>query len=99
MKEIVPITSWINGQSVESRILNSYAINVALGVSATFFYALLDDNMGVVAQGNLLMTGDAYQQWAVDSYAWDWIAAQLNLTILGDYIPTPLPTEVQTNDI
>jgi hypothetical protein len=40
-----------------------------------------------VAQGNLSMTGEAYAQWEVDSYAWDWVAAQLNLTITGDYVP------------
>ncbi len=45
-----------------------------------------------VAQGNLNMTGEAYTQWTVDSYAWDWIAEQLNLTIIGDYVPpTPEP--------
>jgi len=38
------------------------------------------------------MTGDAYTQWEVDSYAWDWIAQQLNLTITGDYVP-PVPPE------
>jgi hypothetical protein len=41
------------------------------------------------------MTGDAYAQWEVDSYAWDWVAAQLNLTITGDYIP-PVPTTTST---
>ncbi len=45
-----------------------------------------------VAQGNLNMTGEAYTQWTVDSYAWDWVAAELNLTIIGDYVPpTPEP--------
>jgi hypothetical protein len=92
MKTISPIQSWINGKSVSAIILNAYAINVTLDISATFYYALLDENLGVVAQGNLVMTGEAYTQWNVDSYAWDWIAApeQLNLTITGDYVP-PVP--------
>jgi hypothetical protein len=100
MKQINPIQSWINGQSVQATNLNAYAINVALGVSATFYYALLDENLGMVAQGNLTMTGEAYTQWTVDSYAWDWIAEQLNLTIVGDYVP-PVPEEVEapTNSI
>lgn len=87
MKQISPVTSWINGQSVQATILNAYAINVALGVSATFYYNLVDGNMAPVAQGNLVMTGEAYAQWTVDQYAWDWIAQQLNLTIIGDYVP------------
>jgi hypothetical protein len=92
MKQINAVTSWINGQSVQATILNAYAINVALGVSASFYYALLDENLGMVAQGNLTMTGEAYQQWTVDSYAWDWIAEQLNLTIVGDYVAPVVET-------
>ena len=97
MKTIQQITSWINGQSVQATILNAYAINVTLGISATFFYALLDDNLGSVAQGNLTMTGEAYTQWQQDAYAWDWVAAQLNLTITGDYVPPVVePIVVET---
>ena len=96
MKTIQQITSWINGQSVQATILNAYAINVTLGTSATFFYAFLDDNLGSVAQGNLTMTGEAYTQWEVDSYAWDWVAAQLNLTITGDYVPPVVEPIVET---
>jgi hypothetical protein len=99
MKTISPIQSWINGKSVSATILNAYAINVTLGVSATFYYTLLDENLGVVAQGNLTMTGEAYTQWTVDSEAWSWIAEQLNLTITGDYVP-PVPEVVEpTNSI
>ena len=97
MKQINPIQSWINGQSVQATILNAYAINVALGVSATFYYALLDENLGMVAQGNLTMTGEAYTQWTTDNIAWDWIAEQLNLTIIGDYAP-PVPEVVAEVD-
>jgi len=93
MKQISPVTSWINGQSVQATILKAYAINVALGVSATFYYNLVDEAMAPVAQGNLVMTGEAYTQWTVDSYAWDWVAEQLNLTIIGDYVP-PVPEVV-----
>ena len=87
MKTISPIQTWLNGQSVIGTILQSYAISVILGENATFFYAIFDSNMNTVAQGNLTMSGEAYQEWTVDSYAWDWIAEQLNLTIVGDYVP------------
>jgi hypothetical protein len=95
MKTISPVQSWTNGQSVDATILNAYAINVALNVSATFYYSLLDANLVIVAQGNLTMSGEAYQQWSVDQYAWDWIAAELNLTITGDYVP-PVPVTTTT---
>ena len=94
MKTILPVQSWTNGQSVEATILNAYAINVALGTSATFYYSLLDANLVSVAQGNLTMSGEAYQQWTVDQYAWDFIANELNLTITGDYI-TPIQTIIE----
>ena len=95
MKKITAIPSWINGQSVQATILNAYAINVALGVSATFYYNLVDENLAPVAQGNLTMTGEAYTQWTVDSYAWDWIATQLNLTIIGDYVPPVVDATIE----
>lgn len=95
MKTIQPVSIWDNGQTVEAKVLNAYAVNVTLGTSATFYYALLaenaDETLGtVLAQGNLTMSGEAYQQWTTDNVAWDWIAAQLNLTITGDYVP-PVP--------
>jgi hypothetical protein len=95
MKTIEPVSIWDNGQVLEAKILNAYAINVTLSTSATFYYSLLTENVDLsvgmqVAQGNLTMTGEAYAQWTVDSYAWDWVAEQLNLTITGDYVP-PVP--------
>jgi hypothetical protein len=97
MKTISPVSIWDNGTVQEATILNSYAVNVTLNTSATFWYGLFTETtegyVGMqVAQGNLNMTGEAYADWSVDSYAWDWIAEQLNLTITGDYIP-PVPPE------
>lgn len=91
MKTIQPVSIWDNGQTIQAKVLNAYAVNVLLGTSATFYYALLAENADttlgtVLAQGNLTMTGEAYQQWTTDNVAWDWIAQQLNLTITGDYV-------------
>ena len=95
MKTISPVSIWDNGTVQEAKILNAYAINVTLSTSATFYYQLFAETVDLtvgtqLAQGNLTMTGEAYAQWEVDSYAWDWIAEQLNLTITGDYVP-PVP--------
>jgi hypothetical protein len=99
MKTIEPVAIWDNGQTVEATILNAYAVNVTLGTSATFYYQLLSEtaegNVGQqVAQGNLLMSGEAYQEWNQDEFAWEWVAEQLNLTITGDYVPPVPPTPV-----
>jgi hypothetical protein len=95
MKTISPVSIWDNGQTVEAKILNAYAVNVTLGTSATFYYSLLSETAEgyvgqQVTQGNLNMTGEAYQEWNQDEFAWEWVAAQLNLTITGDYVP-PVP--------
>lgn len=97
MKLIEPISIWDNGTLQEAKILNAYAVNVTLGTSATFYYQMFAETAELavgtqLAQGNLTMTGEAYQQWEIDSYAWDWVANQLNLTITGEYVP-PVPPE------
>jgi hypothetical protein len=95
MKTIKPVSIWDNGSVQEATILDAYATNVSLGNSATFSYSLYKPNndptmMKQLAFGNLIMTGDAYKKWTIDSYAWDWVAEQLNLVITGEYIP-PVP--------
>ncbi len=93
MKKIQPIQIWQNGVFVEAVYLNAWAVNVTLGTSAVFCYNLLSATQQRLQDGNLTMTGEAYAKWEVDSYAWDWIAAQLNLTITGDYVP-PVPEPI-----
>jgi hypothetical protein len=99
MKTIQPVSIWYNGQPQEAKVLNAYAVNVSLNESATFYYALYslnpNDSLGIqLAQGNLSMTGDDYQEWEQDTFAWDWVAGQLNVIITGSYVP-PTP-EVPT---
>ena len=99
MKKIQPVVIWDNGQELQAKILNAYAINVTLGTSANFYYALyaedVNGNLGnQISQGNLTMTGESYQEWTTDNVAWDWVAQQLNLVIIGDYLYVdPVTTE------
>ena len=86
MKQIEKISIWDNGKTQNAEILNAYAVNVTLGVSATFYYSLMSESKQTLATGNLTMSGDAYEQWSLDSYAWDWVAEQLNLVIIGDWV-------------
>jgi hypothetical protein len=97
MKTIEAVSIWDNGTIQTATVLNAYAVNVTLNTSATFYYSLMskttEGNVGTqLAQGNLTMTGEAYTDWTVDNYAWDWIAEQLNLVITGEYVP-PVPPE------
>ena len=100
MKTIQPVSIWTNGQVQQGKILNTYATQVVLNTSASFYYSISEEldngTLGdTIAQGNLSMTGEAYAQWQTDNYAWDWVAEQLNLTITGNYIP-PMPTTSTT---
>jgi len=101
MKNITPIQIWDNGTVQEATVLNTYAINVQLNNSATFWwglYSTVDGNIkNALSQGNLNMSSEQYEQWNKDDFAWDWIAGQLNLTITGDYVPPVVEPIVELN--
>ena len=71
-------------------LLNAYCINDNLSNSATFYYALLSDTQSQLQQGNLTMTGEDYDNWETNDYAYNWVATQIDVTITGDYVP-PVP--------
>jgi len=92
MKTISPVVFPLNLGT--ATVLNAYCINDNLSTSATFYYALLSDTMAQLSQGNLNMTGQDYADWQTNSYAYDWIATQIDVTITGDYVP-PVPPVVE----
>ena len=91
MKTIQAVNVWINGQV---KIATKFDLNIVydnLESSATFQYQLLEvildpdglEYTSAVAQGNLLMDGQQYQDWDdSNDGAYDWAAQQLNLTII-----------------
>jgi len=99
MKTIQPVTVWFNGQEQQATILSAYVSADNLLDRASFAYQLLGEeviedkvNLITFASGYLGMTGEAYDNWETNDYAYDWVAAQLNLTITGEYVPpTPEP--------
>jgi hypothetical protein len=103
MKTIEPVSVWYNGQEKQATVLSASASGDNLSTSASFVYQLMIQPSEVenpitglfpVAQGYLNMTGEVYQAWETNDYAYDWVAAQLNLTITGDYVPPVPPTPV-----
>ena len=99
MKTIEPVSIWDNGKTIEATILNAYSTNDNLSNSAKFYYSLLSDSLEQVIEGNLTMTGEDYQEWQTNEYAYDWVAAELNLTITGDYVPTTTSTTTQVVEV
>jgi hypothetical protein len=83
MKQIEPVVFPLNLGT--ATILNAYCINDNLSTSATFYYAILSETQSQLQQGNLTMTGDDYIGWATNDYAYNWVAEQIDVTIIGDY--------------
>jgi len=94
MKLITPISTWDKGQNKQGHILNAFGTIVRLGKSAEFYFTISNEQEQL-AQGKLTLKGDDYQLWNEDIFAWDWIADQLNLTIIGDYV-SPVVEEVMS---
>lgn len=92
-KQIQPVQIWINGQSKQAGVLDAQIIFDDLATSATFYYQLKEsDSVDAegnavsgqsLAQGNVGMSGESYSDWDnSNDGAYDYIAAELNLTIL-----------------
>jgi hypothetical protein len=44
------------------------------------------------------MSGEAYDAWGTNDYAYEWIAEQLNLTITGEWNPPVYTTTTSTTE-
>jgi len=87
MKNIQSIPTWVKGKAVTATIFNLRPIGGELFQSASFYYALLDSDLVMVAEGNLTMSGESYNEWGNDDeYAYNYAAEKLNLVITGDYV-------------
>jgi hypothetical protein len=86
MKNIQPITSWANGQSIEATKINVASDYDDLATTAIFKYTILSTDDITVAEGKLTISGDDYQIWGatvdVNQSAYDWVASQLKLTLV-----------------
>ena len=86
MKEIEPISIWHNGQIITANVFSMTSTNDNLVNNATFYYNLYHNDTIILAQGNLTMSGADYSTYSSspdsNSYAYQWGATQLNLTLV-----------------
>lgn len=92
MKSIQPVQVWKNGEEKQANAFNLILINDDLATSATFYYQLFASSTDAegnvsseqLADGNVSMSGEDYQNWddSNDS-AYSYCAGKLNLTIVG----------------
>ena len=85
MKQIAPLTLWVNGQQQTATLFSLIIINDNLSNSATFYYQLLDADASKLADGNLTMGEPDYDVWGssedINLAAYQWAASQLNITL------------------
>ena len=79
MKEIQPIT--ILNQ--KATLLNISIIQDDLKESAIFYYQVKNDNLQIVASGNIDIVGLDYENWTNNEYAWNFVADKLGLKIIN----------------
>lgn len=89
MKQIQPIQIWTNGQVQTGNYINAYIINDNLSDAATFYWAIYTSEIDPVkiSEGNLTIIDPAYDTWGqssdINQAAYEWIAEQLNLTLIA----------------
>ena len=105
MRVIQPILAWYNGVETEGTVLSLQCNSDNLFNQASFNYSIFSTSeattgqeygylQATLVQGYLTMTGEDYQAWQTNDYAFEWAAAKLNLTIVGPYVPpspNPMP--------
>jgi hypothetical protein len=94
MKTILPVEGWVDGVLVSATVLQLECIEDDLFSSAIFSYRLLSvDSFGYlkdqISSDELEMTGSTYDAWTTNEQAFEWASSELNITITGNYNPSP----------
>ncbi len=97
MKQIQPITIWINGEEKIAEYISVtgvYDNNATEAKEYWQLYTKIVDGQGVaetgeqIAQGNISIQGQDYINWGdqpamnVNEWIYDWVAQQINATII-----------------
>ena len=101
MKIIEQFKTWKNGTEKNAIYFLLGGNNDNLENQCDFGYTFFDANFLSLQSDRLKMTGTTYDNWTTNEYAYNWAAQILNVTIIGDYIPTttPEPTSTPLNHI
>jgi hypothetical protein len=86
MKQIQPISIWVNGADQTATLFSMFIVNDNLLNSATFNYQLLDADANLLTSGNLTMGEPDYDVWGstseINQAAYQWAASELNITLV-----------------
>ena len=85
MKNIQPITIWINGEEKSAELINVFSQYDDLETRAVFHYELLTIEEQGLAKGNIDIDGQDYIDWGVSSdinlSAYTYVVNKLNLVL------------------
>lgn len=85
-EQIKTVNIWKDSVSKTAELFSLRVVGDDLATSATFYYELKETDGEVLATGNLVMVGTDYSDWNAttdaNTEAYNWAAAQLNLTII-----------------
>jgi hypothetical protein len=74
---------WKDGSVKTATDLSLRIVNDDLASSATFYYSIMGESM--LADGNLSIDGDSYQEWTGSSAeAYEYAAQKLGLTLISE---------------
>ena len=106
-KTIQPISSWQNGEEKQATVFVLTSNYDNLSTNANFQYQLNEvvttptppvpayPMFNTLVNSSLSISGQDYLDWdaATDANEWayNWAAAQLKLTIIGEYAPSTTP--------
>lgn len=88
MKEIQPISIWVNGQIKTGVKLSVNCIFDNYENTAQNQWQILDADLQQISQGNLTIDGQDYIDWgnqpamAINTWIYNWSADKLGLTII-----------------
>lgn len=84
-----PQKIWVNGTELLATIFELQCNFDNLKNQAIFYYALYNDELLKLVDGNITMSEPDYlTDWSTNDAAYNWGAQKLGLTITGNYIPT-----------
>jgi hypothetical protein len=85
MKQIEPISIWVNGAQQTATLFSLIIINDNLTNRAVFYWQLSDADAVKLTDGNLTIGEPDYDVWGssadINLAAYQWAASQLNITL------------------
>lgn len=83
MKQIKQISIWKNGSVQNGTYLNVNIYKDNLKDNAIFSYQISAESTEILTEGEIPISGQDYQNWTNNDYAWNFVADKLGLEIIN----------------